>query len=146
GLRREEDKTTLDLHWLAADGGLLLEEQRSYRRALLDPRTRRLEIQTELTAVVDVSLGSPGSHGAAGSGYGGFFWRIPSNGSPRVFSAAAEGEAAVHGSVAPWLAWSGQFDGGPATLTFAAPAESADPWFVRCSEYPAVGSALAWDT
>ncbi len=146
GLLREEDKTTLDLHWLAADGGLLLEEQRSYRRTLLAPSTWRLDIQTELTAVVDASLGSPGSHGAAGSGYGGFFWRLPINDSPRVFSATAEGEAAVHGSVAPWLAWSGEFDGGPATLVFAAPAESADPWFVRCGEYPAVGSALAWDT
>ena len=146
GVRREEDKTTLDLHWLAADGPLLLEEQRSYQRTLLDSNTWRLDIQTQFTAVVDVSLGSPGSHGAAGSGYGGFFWRLPTNDSPRVFSATAEGEAAVHGSVAPWLAWSGEFDGGPATLVFAAPAESADPWFVRCSEYPAVGSALAWDT
>ncbi|WP_311764333.1 DUF6807 family protein [Arthrobacter ipis] len=27
---------------------------------------------------------------------------------------------------------------------FSAPAESADPWFVRCFGYPAVGSALAW--
>lgn len=146
GVRREEDKTTLDLHWLASDGGLVLEEQRSYQRTHLDPNTWRLDIQTELTAVVDVSLGSPGSHGAAASGYGGFFWRLPMNHSPRVFSAFAEGEAAVHGSVAPWLAWTGEFDGGPATLVFAAPAESADPWFVRCSEYPAVGSALAWDT
>jgi hypothetical protein len=52
----------------------------------------------------------------------------------------------VHGLVAPWLAWTGEFDGGPATLVFGAPLESADPWFVRCSGYPAVGSALAWDT
>lgn len=145
-VHRDQDQTTLGLEWLAADGGLLLEERRSYRRTLLDPRTWRLDVQTVLTAVVDVSLGSPGSHGAEGSGYGGFFWRLPVNGSPRVFSSTTEGEAGVHGSVAPWVAWTGEFDGGPATLVFAAPAESADPWFVRLSEYPAVGSALAWDT
>ncbi|MEV4951978.1 DUF6807 family protein [Paenarthrobacter nitroguajacolicus] len=142
---REEDATTLDLNWLASDGSLVLNERRSLSRTLLDARTWRLEIQTRLTAVVDVSLGSPGSHGAAGSGYGGFFWRLPVNASSRVFSSTAEGEPSVHGSVAPWLAWAGEFDGGPATLVFGAPSESADPWFVRCSDYPAVGSALAWD-
>ncbi|MFE4197192.1 DUF6807 family protein [Paenarthrobacter sp. NPDC056912] len=144
-IAREEDHTVLELDWLGSDGALLLQERRSYRRILLDPRTWRLDIQTELTAVVDVSLGSPGSHGAAGSGYGGFFWRLPVNGTPRVFSSTAEGEPSVHGSVAPWLAWTGEFDGGPATLVFAAPAESPDPWFVRSGQYPAVGSALAWD-
>ncbi len=138
---REEDATTLDLNWLASDGSLVLNERRSLSRTLLDARTWRLEIQTRLTAVVDVSLGSPGSHGAAGSGYGGFFWRLPVNASSRVFSSTAEGEPSVHGSVAPWLAWAGEFDGGPATLVFGAPSESADPWFVRCSDYPAVGSA-----
>ncbi|BCW46798.1 DUF6807 family protein [Arthrobacter sp. StoSoilB5] len=142
---RGQDQTTLDLDWLAFDGGLVLEERRWYRRTVLDPRTWRLDIRTELTAVVDVSLGSPGSHGAAGSGYGGFFWRLPVGASPRVFSPTAEGEPAVHGSVAPWLAWTAEFDGGPATLVFAAPPESPDPWFVRCAEYPAIGSALAWD-
>ncbi|GAA2846066.1 DUF6807 family protein [Paenarthrobacter ilicis] len=143
---REGDLTTLHLRWLAADGGLVLKEKRSFSRTLLDGRTWRLDIQTRLTAVVDVALGSPGSHGAAGSGYGGFFWRLPVNASPRVFSSTAEGEPSVHGSVSPWLAWTGEFDGGPATLVFGAPSESADPWFVRCSDYPAVGSALACDT
>lgn len=145
-ISREKDHTTLDLSWLAADGELLLKESRSLSRTPLDVRTWRLDIQTRLTAVVDVSLGSPGSHGAAGSGYGGFFWRLPVCTAPRVFSSTAEGEPSVHGSVAPWLAWTGEFDGGPATLVFGAPLESADPWFVRCSGYPAVGSALAWDT
>ncbi|MGO4145471.1 DUF6807 family protein [Paenarthrobacter sp. YAF11_1] len=146
GVTHGPDHSTADLHWLAADGGLLLEERRTFRRSLVTPRTWRLDITTELTAVVDASLGSPGSHGAAGSGYGGFFWRLPVNASPRVFSSTAEGEPAVHGSVTPWLAWTGEFDGGPATLVFGAPSESPDPWFVRCSGYPAVGSALAWDT
>ncbi|SEI40201.1 Predicted dehydrogenase [Arthrobacter sp. yr096] len=145
GITREEGRTTLDLEWFGADGSLVLQERRTFTRTVSSARTWRLDIQTRLTAVVDVTLGSPGSHGAAGSGYGGFFWRLPVNGSPRVFSSTAEGEPAVHGSVSPWLAWTGEFDGGTATLVFGSPSESEDPWFVRCSGYPAVGSALAWD-
>ncbi|MCT9869047.1 DUF6807 family protein [Paenarthrobacter aurescens] len=145
-ITHDQDCTVLDLRWLASDGSLVLQERRTYRRALIDQHTWRLDIQTRLTAVVDATLGSPGSHGAAGSGYGGFFWRLPVNASPRVFSSTAEGEPSVHGSVSPWLAWTGEFDGGPATLVFGSPSESPDPWFVRCQGYPAVGSALAWDT
>lgn len=145
GVRRGQDHTALELEWIGADGRKLLSENRSFRQTAVDHRTWRLDLKTELTAVVDSSLGSPGSHGHAGSGYGGFFWRLPVNGSARVFSSTAEGELAVHGSVSPWLAWSGKFDGGPATLVFGAPGESADPWFVRLEDYPAVGSALAWD-
>ncbi|GAT85425.1 putative dehydrogenase [Paenarthrobacter nicotinovorans] len=142
---RAADHTALDLDWFGSDGSLLLQERRTFERTALTVRTWRLDIRTRLTAVVDASLGSPGSHGAPGSGYGGFFWRLPANASPRVFSSTADGESAVHGSVSPWLAWAGEFDAGPATLVFAAPRESADPWFVRCGGYPAVGSALAWD-
>jgi hypothetical protein len=69
----------------------------------------RLDVSSELTAVVDVSLGSPGSNGAAGSGYGGFFWRLPPCSGARIFTSDAEGEPAVHGSVAPWLAWTASF-------------------------------------
>lgn len=146
GVTRGGRHAALDLEWFGADGSLLLEERRTFTRSLISSSTWRLDIQTQLTAVVDVTLESPGSHGAAGSGYGGFFWRLPVNSSPRVFSSTADGEPAVHGSVSPWLAWSGEFDGGPATLVFGAPTESPDPWFVRCSGYPAVGSALAWDS
>lgn len=140
-----QDSTKLALKWIGADGTALLTERRTLLRSSVDQRTWRLDLRTELTAVVDATLGSPGSHGAAGSGYGGFFWRLPVNGSPRVFTSTAEGEPAVHGSVSPWLAWAGEFDGGAATLVFGAPPESADPWFVRLDGYPAVGSALAWD-
>lgn len=144
------DHTVLALRWSGADGSQLLHEQRSFTRTVLDHRIWRLDTRSELTAVVDVSLGSPGSHGAAGSGYGGFFWRLPACTSAHVFTPAAEGEQAVHGSVTPWLAWTAEFAekagaAGTATLVFAAPPEAQDPWFVRCAEYPAVGSALAWD-
>lgn len=166
--RRWPDRNTseLSLRWNGPDGSVLLNERRTFSRSIVDDRTWRLDIRSELTAVVDVSLGSPGSHGAAGSGYGGFFWRLPPAGSPRIFTHDADGERAVHGSVSAWLAWTAGFGTveflraagaddaraeaaesapGVATLVFAAPPEAADPWFVRCAEYPAVGSALAWD-
>jgi hypothetical protein len=70
-----------------------------------------------------------------------------------VFTAEARGEDEVHGSLAPWLAWSADFAAGPgisgpATIVIAAPdaAAAGEPWFVRVSDYPGVGSALAWDS
>jgi Methane oxygenase PmoA len=69
-----------------------------------------------------------------------------------VFSADAQGEDQVHGSVAPWLAWIADFAAGPgisgpATIVVAAPnaVAAGEPWFVRVRDYPALGSALAWD-
>lgn len=148
-----DEPATQWLRWLGADGQPLLTEQRTVSGELLGEHVWRLDLRSELTAVVDVSLGSPGSNGAAGSGYGGFFWRLPACSGTRIFTSDAEGEPAVHGSVSPWLAWTASFgeipgtrSGRVATLVFAAPTEADDPWFVRCTEYPAVGSALAWDS
>ena len=69
-----------------------------------------------------------------------------------VFTAEARGEEGVHGSLAPWVAWSADFAAGPgisgpATIVIAAPdaAAAGEPWFVRVGDYPGLGSALAWD-
>ncbi|MBB6406252.1 DUF6807 family protein [Arthrobacter sp. AZCC_0090] len=134
-----------ELSWRAPDGTELLRERRTTRSRLLDRRTWQLDLTTELTAVVDSSLGGPGSNGALGSGYGGLFWRLPACSGAEVFTAESHGEPEAHGSTSPWLAWTADFTEGPATLVFAAPAEAQDPWFVRMADYPAVGSALAWD-
>jgi hypothetical protein len=97
-----------------------------------------------------VSLGSPGSEGRAGAGYGGFFWRAAaSEGELRVTTAQAVGEDAVHGRPAEWLVLSGNEPGtGRAwSLLFAGEdaVTRADPWFVRTRDYPGVGSALAYE-
>lgn len=139
------DSLQQELSWQAPDGSELLRERRSTRSGRVDARTWRLDLTTELTAVVGASLGGPGSNGAAGSGYGGFFWRLPACAGAEVFTADRKGEAQVHGSASPWLAWTADFDEGAASLVFSAPAEAPDPWFVRQSGYPGVGSALAWD-
>lgn len=58
-----------------------------------------------------------------------------------MFSGFGDGEEAVHGRAADWVAMGG--DGW--TLVFAGATEETrqDPWFVRTTEYPGVGSSLA---
>lgn len=99
-----------------------------------------------------VSLGSPGTNGRKDGGYGGFFWRLPRCTDVTILSSDTEGEDAVHGSISPWIAWSAKFEAGPgltgdATLVFVADDETSasDPWIVRCSGYPGIGSAVAWE-
>ena len=140
------------LDWLGHGGQTELVEDREVQWAALTPQVWHLSFTTSLSADSDVTLGSPGSKGRVGGGYGGFFWRLPTCQDVDVFTATARGEQAVHGTVAPWLAWSADFlagpgTSGPATLVVAAAdaARHAEPWFVRVSDYPAVGSALAWD-
>lgn len=94
-----------------------------------------------------LELGSPGSNGRPAGGYGGFFWRLPACTDVDVRTATDRGEEQVHGTLAPWLAWSADTAGGPFTLALA-PGDAAtagDPWFVRAAGYPGIGSSLAWD-
>ncbi|WP_341476396.1 DUF6807 family protein [Arthrobacter glacialis] len=136
-----------ELLWCGPDGEEILRENRSWSWEALPEGAWRLTLSFTLTTAgaEAVNLGSPGSNGHRGSGYGGFFWRLPAVENSHIRTASATGESAVHGSSAPWLAWSGEFSGKPATLVFSAPPEAADPWFVRATDYPAVGSALAGD-
>ncbi|WP_222126968.1 PmoA family protein [Curtobacterium pusillum] len=124
-VRLHEDRS---LAWRPVDGGWELTWSSSFRTP----------------GDAAVQLGSPGSNGRVGAGYGGFFWRFPPCTDVTVRTIDAAGEAAVHGSVAPWVQWSARFDGGAATVRIEA-LDHRDPWFVRVAEYPAIGSALAWD-
>jgi predicted dehydrogenase len=148
----EADAFTQELKWIAHDGSLALHEQRSIGWTAIDQRSWKLIFDSQLRTDVGAQLGSPGSKGRIGGGYGGFFWRFPACDNVDVFTAVARGEDEVHGSLAPWLAWSADFAAGPgisgpATIVIAAPdaAAAAEPWFVRVRDYPGVGSALAWD-
>lgn len=148
------------LGWNGPDGRPLLTEDRTWTWTAAGPSAWRLSLDFALSPAGDrpVSLGSPGSNGRHEGGYGGFFWRLPACDGAQVWTPAGRGEAAVHGSVTPWLAWAGTFDGGTfdggtggsarggeATLVFVAPKDSTDPWFVRVDGYPGVGQSLAWD-
>jgi predicted dehydrogenase len=148
----EDDALTQELQWIAHDGSVALHEQRSIGWSAIDQRSWRLVFESQLRADAGAELNSPGSKGRIGGGYGGFFWRFPACENVEVFTDEARGEDEVHGSLAPWIAWSADFaagpgTSGPATIVIASPdaAAAGEPWFVRVSSYPGLGSALAWD-
>jgi predicted dehydrogenase len=138
--------STQELVWRGPDRAVVLREDRVLRWRAVDSGWE-LSWSSSFRAPGDtpVHLGGPGSNGRVGAGYGGFFWRFPDCSDIVVRTADAEGETAVHGSVAPWIEWAATFDGGPATIRLEA-RDHRDPWFVRADEYPAIGSALAWDS
>lgn len=156
-----DGKRAEQLSWLGPDGTRILSEQRQWRWSAVGQSVWKLELDFSLESATGrtVLLGSPGSNGRQEGGYGGFFWRLPKVGDATIWTARSRGEDAVHGTLAPWLAWSGTFDAGttaggygtdalghPATLVFLASPQAPDPWFVRHSGYPGVGLSLAWDT
>ncbi|UUU34817.1 PmoA family protein [Streptomyces sp. CA-210063] len=140
---RDPDGFVEELRW-AASGTELLRERRTVAATELTDAAWALDFTFSLTNTTGepVSIGSPATNGRPGAAYGGFFWRARKEATaPRVLTAEAEGEAAVHGSRADWLA----LVGGDWTLVFAGATDTTrrDPWFVRADEYPGVGSSLA---
>jgi predicted dehydrogenase len=147
-----DESFTQELQWIGHDGSVQLREQRLIGWAAMNEQSWKLTFESSLRADAGAKLASPGSKGRIGGGYGGFFWRLPACDDVQVFTDQARGEVAVHGTVAPWVAWSADFAAGPgmsgsATIVIAAPgaARAAEPWFVRVRNYPGIGSAVAWD-
>ncbi|AKH81736.1 oxidoreductase [Streptomyces sp. CNQ-509] len=143
-LLRDPDGFVEELGWYAG-GAEVLRERRAVAVAPAGDGAWALGVSFALTNVsgAPVSFGSPATNGRPGAGYGGYFWRAPrTERPPRVFTAAAEGEEAVHGRPARWLALASD----AWTLVFAGATDATrrDPWFVRARDYPGVGSALAW--
>ncbi|MBI9113870.1 DUF6807 family protein [Sanguibacter suaedae] len=149
---RGDDGFVENLAWTGHDGVPLLRERRSVRWWRVRADAWALELRSALSVDPDrtdaVALGSPGSNGRTGGGYGGFFWRLPACTDVRVRTAAAEGEDDVHGTTAPWLAWSARTARGAFTLVAEPACDEAatDPWVVRVASYPGFGSAIAWDS
>ncbi|MEU6161980.1 PmoA family protein [Streptomyces sp. NPDC047130] len=141
--RREDGGFEEELVW-EADGDVLLRERRTVTATALTGHAWALDLTFTLTpAGGAVTIGSPATNGRPGAGYGGFFWRAPKEASaPAVFTHDAEGEDAVHGRTADWIALAG--DGWTLVLAGADGTTRRDPWFVRTTEYPGVGSSLAW--
>ncbi|WP_052863397.1 DUF6807 domain-containing protein [Streptomyces niger] len=140
---RDPDGFVQELSWSVGEEELLRERRTVAATALTDTAWA-LDFTFSLTNTTagTVSLGSPATNGRPGAAYGGFFWRAPKEADvPEAYTADAEGEAAVHGRPADWLALSG----GGWTLVFAGATEPTrrDPWFVRAADYPGVGSSLA---
>ncbi|WP_328556239.1 PmoA family protein [Streptomyces sp. NBC_00358] len=134
-----------ELRWMAA-GNELLRERRTVAAVGLTDSAWALDFTFSLTNVTagGLSFGSPATNGRPGAAYGGFFWRARKEpDAPRVFTADAEGEEAVHATTADWLALAGA--GWTLVLAGATAATRRDPWFVRTAQYPGVGSSLAHD-
>lgn len=145
----DDDGFSSTADWIAPGGAVLLSESTRWQlRESSDPRAWLFRTTTTLRAEsTPVELGSPASNGRIGGGYGGFTWRFPSASDVDVRTGRAAGEDAVHGTVAPWLAFSALFGDGEATVALAGDDDRTceDPWFVRVDAYPGVGSALAWE-
>lgn len=142
---RDPDGFVEELRWTAA-GTELLRERRTVAAVALTDTAWALDFTFSLTNVTGrgLSIGSPATNGRPGAAYGGFFWRARrEQAAPRVFTADAEGEEAVHARPADWLALAG--DGWTLVLAGATAATRRDPWFVRAADYPGVGSSLASD-
>ncbi|WEH42443.1 PmoA family protein [Streptomyces sp. NBC_01218] len=140
---RDPDGFVEELAW-EAGGTELLREHRTVAVIPLTGTAWALDFSFSLTnrATTGLSIGSPATNGRPGAGYGGFFWRAPKEDrAPEVFSAGGEGERAVHGDRADWLAMAG--DGWTLVFAGATGDTRQDPWFVRAEEYPGVGSSLA---
>ncbi|QGZ52282.1 oxidoreductase [Streptomyces sp. QHH-9511] len=142
---RDPDGFLEELNWVAGER-VLLREHRTVSATPLDDTAWALDLTFSLTNTSgeELSFGSPATNGRPGAAYGGFFWRAPlESAPPDVFGADAEGERAVHGARADWVALAGR----NWTLVFAGATEETrrDPWFVRAAEYPGVGSSLAFD-
>ncbi len=143
--RSGPDGFVAGLRW-AVGGRELLRERRTVEAVAVTESAWALDVTFALTNTTgrELTLGSPATNGRPGAAYGGFFWRAPKEAdAPAVFTADADGEEAVHGSRSSWLALAGR----DWTLVFAGGTEETrrDPWFVRCAEYPGVGSSLAHD-
>ncbi|MER5515045.1 PmoA family protein [Streptomyces sp. NPDC002763] len=140
---RDPDGFVEELRWTAA-GTELLRERRTVAATELTDTAWALDFTFSLTNITEgpLSIGSPATNGRPGAAYGGYFWRARREAAaPDAFTADREGEPAVHGRSADWLALAGT----DWTLVFAGATEDTrrDPWFVRTAEYPGIGSSLA---
>ncbi len=141
---RTDDGFVATTDWLGPNGTVVLRESTAWAFATASDSAWSFRTTTTLTAASGpIELGSPGSHGRVGGGYGGFAWRFPAASDVDVRTAEASGEDAVHGSVSDWIAFGARFPDGEATVALAS--DEKRPWFVRVTDYPGIGSALAWD-
>lgn len=155
-ITQDHDSFSERLIWLDAHGLEILQELRqvSWRQVEADHEYAGWELDFATTlenhGAAPIELGSAGSHGKPGGGYGGFFWRLPAIENTVIATDSHEDEDACHGNVSPYLAWSAHL-AGDSTASFTLISQGLDsqsqqdPWFIRCAGYPAFGSALAWE-
>ncbi|MCX5401824.1 PmoA family protein [Streptomyces sp. NBC_00102] len=156
-----EDGVTLAerLTWHPYTGELWADEVRRVEVHDIDPAAGSWAL-TWSSAVTNrrtepLRFGSPATHGRAGAGYTGLFWRGPrAFRGGRVFSADGEGPGLM-GRQSDWLAYTGEHDGfdGHATVVMAhapendhtgAHGEHPAHWFVRNDSYAGMAPSFAF--
>jgi len=148
-VRRTATQLRHSLRWNTIDGEQLLSERRELSCRQLGPRAWALGFDFALTNVTgrDLPIRSPAAHGRSGAGYGGFFWRAPSDaGECRIAAETGDGVEAIHGRRSAWLSVCGGERDRWTLVFIGANAETRDDrWFVRTRDYLGIGSALAWE-
>ncbi len=152
-LRLGEDAThpgarlETDVRWIDRDGELQLREDRSLTaRVLPEEQAWLLDWRSRLVPRRDLTLTSPVARGRVGAGFGGIHWRLAHADETLLFTAQAEGEAAVMGSRTPWLAFARRHGRSWSSVLLAQdPGGPLVPWFARVVDYVGAGPALAWD-
>ncbi|MEZ0164278.1 DUF6807 family protein [Kineococcus sp. LSe6-4] len=149
GLRAagEGDRLEADVRWVDRDGEPQLDEQRSLTAHVLPHQEAwLLDWRSRLLPRRDLTLTSPVSRGRVGAGYGGVYWRLAHAEETVLFTAAAEGEAAVMGSRTPWLAFARRHGRSWSSVLLVQDRHGPVlPWFARGTDYVGAGPALAWD-
>ncbi|PHP53399.1 DUF6807 family protein [Actinomyces ruminis] len=143
------------IDWIGADGVTQLIEDRSITWSGSPPGASTtmavLSWSSAITPRHDAVISTPGARGRVGAGYGGIFWRFPRWFTWEVFSPEALGEERVNGSCGEWITMhaaplcaSQAATGRPGVSVVLRQRGPYVPWFVRTSEYPGAGPALAW--
>jgi hypothetical protein len=141
------------LTWLTGQGQAWFAERRRIRARLLAGYAAwALLFETTMLNVhrAALTIGSPGTEGRAGAGYGGLFWRGPAEFRGGAVIAPGGPDAGQMGWRGPWLGFAGgEAQPGPAaTLVFREdPGNAGYPgaWFVRREPYACLCPAPFFD-
>lgn len=127
------------LQWTSFTGALVFTEKRRLTiRGADDAWSLLFETVLRNASGDALSIGSPGTEGREGAGYGGLFWRGPAS---MEHGTAYGPHGDAMGSPGEWMAYSG----GGATVVMGdhpgSPRHPDTPWFVRTDDYAGLAAA-----
>ena len=126
------------LQWTSSTGALVFTEKRRFTiRAADDAWSLLFETVLRNASGDTLGIGSPGTEGREGAGYGGLFWRGPAGMEHgEVFGPHGD----TMGSPGDWMAYSGPAATVVMTSRPGSPRHPA-PFFVRSDDYAGLGAA-----
>jgi len=126
------------LQWTSSTGALVFTEKRRFTiRAADDAWSLLFETVLRNASGDTLVIGSPGTEGREGAGYGGLFWRGPAGMEHgQIFGSHGD----TMGSPGDWMAYSGPAATVVMTSHPGSPRHPA-PFFVRSDDYAGLGAA-----